>query len=132
MTVSTGLDVHKEKCHGVIVDENGEVLKDEEFENSLSDVKSFFRGFRHADAVMEASYSWRPTYERLEEIGIEPKLAHPNELEAISSSETKTDSIDARTLAHLLRTGFVPESYVPSEGYQGAPRQDEAPCEAGR
>ncbi len=113
MTVSAGLDVHKEKCHGVIVDEDGEVLKDEEFENSLQGVESFFQGFRHADAVMEASYSWRPAYERLEEIGIEPKLAHPNELEAISSSETKTDSIDARTLAHLLRTGFVPESYVP-------------------
>ncbi|KXA93005.1 hypothetical protein AKJ64_01710, partial [candidate division MSBL1 archaeon SCGC-AAA259E17] len=113
MTVSAGLDVHKRKCHGVIVDEDGEVLKDEEFENSLSGVKSFFQGFRHADAVMEASYSWRPAYERLEEIGIQPKLAHPNELEAISNSETKTDSIDAKTLAHLLRTGFVPEAWVP-------------------
>ncbi|KXA93240.1 hypothetical protein AKJ64_01110 [candidate division MSBL1 archaeon SCGC-AAA259E17] len=113
MTVCAGLDVHKEKCHGVIVDEDGEVLKDEEFENSLSGVKSFFRGFHHADAVIEASYSWRPAYERLEEVGIEPKLAHPNELEAIANSETKTDSVDARTLAHLLRTGFVPEAYVP-------------------
>ncbi|KXB07362.1 hypothetical protein AKJ52_00400 [candidate division MSBL1 archaeon SCGC-AAA382C18] len=116
MTVSAGLDVHKEKCHGVIVDEDGEVLKDEEFENSLQGMESFFQGFRHADAVIEASYSWRPAYERLEEVGIDTKLAHPNELEAISNSETKTDSIDAKTLAHLLRTGFVPEAYVPPRG----------------
>ncbi|KXA99598.1 hypothetical protein AKJ40_02740, partial [candidate division MSBL1 archaeon SCGC-AAA259M10] len=59
-------------------------------------VRSFFQGFLYADAVMEASYSWRPTYERLEEIGIEPKLAYPHEVEAITSSETKTDSIDAK------------------------------------
>lgn len=113
MTVFAGLDVHKKKCHGVIVEEDGEVLKDEEFDNSLLGVKTFFQGFRDADAVIEASYSWRPTYERLEEIGIQPKLAHPGEVEAIASSETKTDSIDARTLANLLRTGFIPEAWVP-------------------
>ncbi len=105
--------MHKEKCHEVIMNEDGEILKDEKFENSLSGVKSFFQGFRHADVVIEVSYSWRPAYERLEEIGIKPKLAHPREVEAIASSEVKTDSIDARTLAHLLRTGLIPEAYVP-------------------
>lgn len=34
MTVSAGLDVHKRKCHGVVVDEDGEVLKDEFFSRS--------------------------------------------------------------------------------------------------
>lgn len=34
MTVSAGLDVHKNKCHGIIMNEDGEILKDEEFENS--------------------------------------------------------------------------------------------------
>lgn len=113
MSVYAALDVHKRGCHGVVVDDDGEVLKDEGFENSLSGVKDFFHDFRPDDTVIEACYSWRPTYERLEEIGIQPKLAHPKEVEAIASSETKTDSIDARTLAHLLRTGFVPEAYVP-------------------
>lgn len=51
----------------------------------------------------------------MEEIEIDTKLAHTNELEAISGSETKTDSINARTLAHLLRTGFIPEVYILQE-----------------
>ncbi|KXA98522.1 hypothetical protein AKJ40_04705 [candidate division MSBL1 archaeon SCGC-AAA259M10] len=103
------------KCHGVIMDEDGEVLRDEKFENSLAGVREFFKGFKHADVVMESSYSWRPTYERFEEIGFEAKLAHPKGTRAIAESEIKTDSIDARTLTHLLRAGLVHESYVPSE-----------------
>ncbi|KXA89160.1 hypothetical protein AKJ61_03435 [candidate division MSBL1 archaeon SCGC-AAA259B11] len=97
------------------MDEDGEILKDEKFENSLAGVQEFFKRFKPADVVMESSYSWRPTYERLEEIGLEAKLAHPKRTRAIAESEIKTDSIDARTLAHLLRVGLVHESYVPSE-----------------
>ncbi|KXA89595.1 hypothetical protein AKJ62_02810, partial [candidate division MSBL1 archaeon SCGC-AAA259D14] len=115
MTISAGLDVHKDECHGVIMDEDGEILKDEKFENSLAGVREFFRGFKDANVVMESSYSWRPTYERLEEIGIESKLAHPKRTRAIAESEIKTDSIDARTLTHLLRAGLVHESYVPPD-----------------
>ncbi|KXA92044.1 hypothetical protein AKJ66_04765 [candidate division MSBL1 archaeon SCGC-AAA259E22] len=63
MTIADGLDVHKDKCHGVIMDEDGEILRDEKFENSLAGVQEFFKGFKHADVVMESSYSWRPTYE---------------------------------------------------------------------
>ncbi|KXA96253.1 hypothetical protein AKJ38_03615, partial [candidate division MSBL1 archaeon SCGC-AAA259I14] len=75
------------------MDEDGEILKDEKFENSLAGVREFFRGFKHANVVMESSYSWRPTYVRLEEIGIESKLAHPKRTRAIAESEIKTDSI---------------------------------------
>ncbi len=51
--------------------------------------------------------------ERLEEFGLEVKMAHPRKTKAIAEAEIKTDSIDATTLAHLLRAGVIPESYVP-------------------
>ncbi len=108
-----GLDIHKRKCHGVIMDEGGEVLEDEEFENSLLGVEHFFRGYQDAKVVIEASYSWRPTYERLEKMNLEVKLAHPHKVRAIAEASIKTDSIDARTLAHLLRADLIPESYIP-------------------
>lgn len=41
------------------------------------------------------------------------KLAHPLKTRAIAEARIKTDSIDAETLAHLLRTNLLPESYVP-------------------
>jgi transposase len=40
------------------------------------------------------------------------KLAHPKEVKALSKK--KTDKVDSEILAHLLRTGLLPESYVPS------------------
>jgi hypothetical protein len=31
---------------------------------------------------------------------------------AIASARVKNDAVDARTLAHLLRTGLLPEAYI--------------------
>ncbi len=115
MAIYAGLDVHKKKCHGVIMDEDGKVLEDEEFENSLRGIEHFFKGYENIEVVIEASFSWRPTYERLEEIGLEPKLAHPHKVRAIAEAKIKTDSIDAKTLTNLLRADLVPESYIPPE-----------------
>jgi transposase len=43
-------------------------------------------------------------------------LAHPLRTRAIAAARVKTDASDAKTLAHLLRAGFLPEAYI-------APRQ---------
>ncbi|KXB00161.1 hypothetical protein AKJ40_01780 [candidate division MSBL1 archaeon SCGC-AAA259M10] len=110
-----GVDVHKDYCHGVLMDENGEVFKEEDFDNSVKGVRRFFGGFESAQVVIEACYSWRPTLERLEEFGLEVKMAHPRKTKAIAEAEIKTDSIDATTLAHLLRARLIPESYVPPD-----------------
>jgi len=39
-------------------------------------------------------------------------LAHHLRTRAIGAARVKTDAIDAKTLAHLLRTGILPEAYV--------------------
>jgi transposase len=39
-------------------------------------------------------------------------LAHPLRTRAIAAARVKTDAIDAKTLAHLLRAGFLPEAYI--------------------
>ena len=48
----------------------------------------------------------------LEDAGFDVHLAHPLRTRAIASARVKTDAIDARTLAHLLRTGLLPEAYI--------------------
>jgi transposase len=50
--------------------------------------------------------------ELLEEAGYDLHLAHPLRTRAIAGARVKTDAIDAKTLAHLLRAGFLPEAYV--------------------
>ena len=73
-------------------------------------------------AVMESTGPyWLNIYDRLEEVHIPVMLANPLRTKAIASAKIKSDEIDARILAHLLRADLIPESYVPSkdmsEGY---------------
>jgi len=51
----------------------------------------------------------------LEAKGYEVKLANPLRTKAIASAKIKTDAIDAKTLADLLRADLIVESYVPSK-----------------
>jgi transposase len=39
-------------------------------------------------------------------------MAHPLATKAISSARVKNDSVDAKTLAHLLRTNLLPEAWL--------------------
>ena len=50
-------------------------------------------------------------------------MASPARLKAISSAKRKNDSLDARTLAHLLRANLFPACYVPPYEYESLRRQ---------
>jgi transposase len=41
-------------------------------------------------------------------------VAHPKELNQIADTEKKTDPVDAKELARMVRLNSVPESYVPT------------------
>ncbi|OYR64102.1 IS110 family transposase, partial [Halorubrum sp. E3] len=42
-------------------------------------------------------------------------VAHPKKINQIADTDKKTDRVDAKELARMLRLNSVPESYVPSE-----------------
>jgi transposase len=64
-------------------------------------------------AVLEAGRNWGPLYDILDELGFHPQLANPNKVRMIADSFIKTDKIDARALAFLLRNAIVPQVHVP-------------------
>jgi len=45
----------------------------------------------------------------------EVKLAHPLKTKLIAESKKKTDKVDAKVLADLARTNFLPEAYLPPD-----------------
>ena len=55
---------------------------------------------------------WLKTYEAFEKYGIDVKLANPRKTKAIAEARIKTDKLDARILAHLLRSNLIAESYI--------------------
>ena len=67
------------------------------------------------EIAVEASTSGKYVARLLRDNGFKIHLANPNELKMIFRSNKKTDKNDARILAKLLRTGDLPESYLPSK-----------------
>jgi len=109
-----GLDVHKEFCQASVLNENGNELLNERFDSTTEALDRFLDQFEEAKFVLESTGIWEFIYEGIERRGFEVQLAHPLKVRAIAEASVKTDKIDARTLAKLLRLDMVPQSYIPS------------------
>ena len=110
-----GLDVHKEFCQASVLDENGEERSNIKIPTRKEELESFLSGFDEAKFVLESTGVWEFVYEIVESKGFEVVLAHPMKVKAISSAKIKTDKVDARTLAQLLRMDMIPASHVPEK-----------------
>ena len=55
---------------------------------------------------------WLKTFEAFEEHGIPIQLANTYKMRIISDTAVKTDPIDARKIANILRVGMIPRCYV--------------------
>lgn len=109
-----GVDHHKKFSYLSVMDEEGIVVKEGRISNTKEALKRFLGDSDEPkSAVLEAGRNWTVMYDWLEEELDEVKLAHPKKVKAIAEAKIKTDKIDARILAHLLRTDLIPEAYVP-------------------
>lgn len=112
-TYYLGLDVHKVRTQYCLVNVSGEILAEgnvptEEAATLVPEVDTV--------VVLEATGSWQATYDALVRTGATVTLAHPARIKAIASAKVKTDKIDARILAHLLRAELIPEAWAPPLG----------------
>jgi len=111
-----GIDLHREyfSCYGT--NEKGEELLRKRYLNSLVSVGELVNHFSKPPKVaVEATRNWMWLVRVLKEKGCQVSLAHPLKTKAIASARIKTDSLDAKTLCHLLRSNLVPSAYVASE-----------------
>jgi transposase len=119
MAVYVGIDVHKKYCQAALMNNNGRVVQELRFDNNSEGATSLVQLARSVDpqikAVLEPSANfWIRIYDKLEGEGVDVKLSNPLRTKAIAEARIKTDRIDAKTLAYLLRGDLVAESYVPS------------------
>jgi transposase len=110
---SVGIDLHRKRSHVAALDEGGGELFSRRIVN---DPDTFLALLGELDGeskiALEATYGWEWLAELLEDHGYELHLAHPLRTKAIASARVKTDAVDARTLAQLLRADLLPEAYV--------------------
>ncbi len=110
---SVGIDLHRRRSHIAVIDDEGTETLSRRIEN---DPATFLELLAEIDGeseiALEATYGWEWLADLLCDAGYELHLAHPLRTKAIASARVKTDSVDARTLAQLLRADLLPEAYV--------------------
>lgn len=114
--VYAGLDIHAEKLYGTVLDEQGKIVVEGGLPYTREAVQSFFSGIPSSKLkiAIEACGIWRGAYRLLTELGYDVVLASPLKTHQIACKK-KTDKVDSKILADLLRTGYLPEVYIPSE-----------------
>ena len=114
-----GIDVHKKMCQVAILNEDGDLLEETRFVNTLEGIDEFAEKLSATRediyAILESTGNlWVQIHERLEKQGVNVSLSSPSNSRLISDSRLKTDITDARALARLHRAGVLSTCYVPS------------------
>ena len=109
-----GMDIHKKYSSVAVIDEQGSLVDRHRVNHRYrEEVTEYFNQFPlKTQVVMEATCGWGWLSEVLQDLGLEVKLANPSKVKIIAESQIKTDKVDALALAQLLRTNFLPESYL--------------------
>jgi len=115
MQYYAGLDIHKKTCQAIICTEKGNIVKKGRIPTDSEKIQEFFQEFKELTIAIEACNTWEHIFETLESQGHQVALAHPMKTRFIAESRVKTDKVDAEILMHLLRTGFLPTSYIPKK-----------------
>ena len=115
-----GIDVHKKMCQAAVLDDEGELLDETRFMNTVEGIEEFaLRLSAYGDEVRAVAEStgnlWIQVHDRLEEHGYDVALSSPANSRLVSESRVKTDRTDARALARLHRAGVLSICYVPKE-----------------
>ena len=63
---------------------------------------------------MEASGNWQYFYRIIENLTDNITLAHPLKTRIIGEAKIKTDKIDSKVLAYMLKADMLPACYIPS------------------
>ena len=111
--VYVGIDLHRSRSQIAVLDQQGGELLSRRIANDREIFLELLHGLGDdVQVALEATYGWEWLADLLEDAGVELHLAHPLRTKAIAAARVKTDAVDARTLAHLLRTDLLPEAYI--------------------
>lgn len=114
-----GLDVHKQFIVATTLDTQGRVARQERLATTRPALEAFAQRLTpdHALALESTTNAW-PVYHLLAERAGRVVVSNPLQTKAIASAKIKTDKVDARVLAELLRADYLPLVWVPDPATQ--------------
>src|SRR6266566_5054970 len=108
-----GFDVHKKAISFCVKTAAGEIVE----EGSVLAQREVLRQWASArpqpwQGALEATLFSGWIYDTLKPYGEQLEMAHPAKMKAISAGKKKSDTLDARTIADLVRCNLLPACYV--------------------
>lgn len=115
--IFVGLDYHKKFIQVCIIDSNGKVLGNRRCDNHWLAIAQWTHQFGQVKRVaIEACNGAANLADELIQLaGWTVELAHPGYVHRMKGSPDKTDYSDARLLADLTRTGYLPKVWLAPE-----------------
>lgn len=108
-----GIDYHTKFAVATRMDKDGVILGEEKITNTKDALRGYLSQLpAESKVVLEATNNWYAFVEWTHDLPIKVTLAHPSKTKAIASARIKTDTIDSKILADLLRSNFIAESYL--------------------
>jgi transposase len=114
-----GLDLHSTEIQAQVLLADGTALPPARFVTSASNIELLREELTAQDAVaMEATFNAFTIARRLQPSGARIVISDPRKTRAIAEAKIKTDKIDARVLADLLRADYLPAVWLPDPATQ--------------
>ena len=108
-----GVDLGKRKSRIAILDKNGEVYAEGRIPNHRQTIERFVKRLREpVTMVCETGNKSFWLADIMEGCGAGVHVANAYKVKLIAEARIKTDKVDARILAELLRVKFIPEVYI--------------------
>lgn len=108
-----GVDYHKRYSQVTVMNERGEIKRSARLANEPEEFQRLLEELGEpCELALEAGRNWGLLYDWLEGKVERVHLVHPLKVKAIAWAKIKTDAIDSRTLAHLLRADLYPKGWA--------------------
>jgi transposase len=110
-----GLDLHKRYITACALSADGTVVAEcRQLATAIVSIREWLATLPTPVTVaMEATLYWEWLVAQLESVGIATRVAHAFHVKLIWQTRSKTDPIDARKIAELLRVNLLPSIWVP-------------------
>jgi transposase len=106
-----GLDVHKESTYATILDSDGKMVSQRRIANER--ILPYLSEYRIGRIGVEASNQVAPLYRELRRNGYDVLVSHPKKTRYIAEARIKSDRVDSKAIAELVRLDALPSAYMP-------------------
>jgi Transposase len=108
-----GFDVHKKTISFCVKTAAGEIVEEGSVPAQRAGLRQWAsRRPQPWRGALEATLFSGWIYDTLKPYGEQLEMAHPAKMKAISAGKKKSDALDARTIADLVRCNLLPACYV--------------------